>query len=215
MFSNKKYNIVSLRHHTAQVFNAYEPSDEFFKNELAPVLAEIVAAMNTGRFRSLEDVENFMASFDALASFQRALLSAQILASSSDVIGRAGALGYYFVSLVGSSGASAAHQSAQDICQSKDAGRVHIISTALDVFWRHQEPPYREFERAQSTYLRGCLEFAVFRHRDKFIHLLREAIEVLTMVNPSLEENQVRREFLIKSKAKLQVEWQQDLERFG
>jgi hypothetical protein len=115
------------------------------------------------------------------------------------------------VTLVASKGITGAQESARAITQSKDASSSRSLKVALDVYWRYIPTPHSELEHAQSEYLCGILAYAVDGNKTEFKRLLHDAISLLSTVEPDRADSQMAIEFIIASKAKLQVEWEGQL----
>lgn len=189
------------------VFEDYSPDDEYLEAVMKPLLVELYGALRAGAFRSVAEIEAVADPLRSMPPVTAAFCAASVLHTAGRVWAEE-SLGESLTHFVAAAGMGGAWKA---VTMVEDPQSVRNLISALDVLWRFEPSPYREFDHAQSVYVSGHLALGLGLDHDALASRWRQALRLLTEADPTAARNAAERDSLAHTKRHLEQEWREQL----
>ena len=190
-----------------RVFQEFSPDDDYLTAVLAPLLAELYAALKVYRFKTVADLEAVAEPLDTMPPVKAAMCAASVLHSGGKLL-RQAPLGEQLAEFVAASGMAQA-QKAVPLVDDKITARQMI--TSMNVLWSYEPSPFKELDHAQAVYLSGHLALVTGEGRDVLKKRWQEALQLLADVDPEAARTAESRDLTASAKKDLSQSWSDQL----
>ncbi|NUV60474.1 hypothetical protein [Streptomyces sp. CAI-85] len=207
LFNKKSRTVDSLIREANAAFANFSADSEYVENVLKPVLPKLYAAVKMRDFTSTDQLEAVAAPLKTLPPLDAALCAASVLHAAGRLLA-ADPLGESLANFVAIAGTAAAWKAVPLVKEPRDVRR---LIDALNVLWRYEPSPYREVDHAQAVYAGGHLALALGLDHDALTSRWREALRLLSEVDPALGRSPQERETIARTRQHLEREWSEQL----
>ncbi|MEU6812652.1 hypothetical protein ABZ920_27470 [Streptomyces sp. NPDC046831] len=207
LFSRKRQPIEELIRRANSVFEKFSPDDEYLETALKPLLVELYVAVRDRGFRSVDELEAVAAPLRSMPPVTAAFCAASVLHTAGRVWAKE-PLGESLTEFIAAAGMGSAWKAVTVV---KDKQSVRNLISVLDVLWRFEPSPYREFDHAQAVYVSGHLALGLGLDHDALASRWREALRLLAEADPAAARSPAERESLANTKRHLEQEWRDQL----
>ncbi|UXY27236.1 hypothetical protein [Streptomyces sp. HUAS TT20] len=207
LFSRDRRPIEDLIRKANSVFEKFSSDDEYLESAVRPLLVELCVAVKADEFRTVDELEAVAAPLRSMPPVTAAFCAASVLHTGGRVLAKE-PLGESLTHFIATAGMAGAWK-AVTLVEGRQS--VHNLISSLDVLWRYEPSPYREFDHAQTVYVSGHLALGLGLDHDTLASRWRQALRLLAEADPTAARSAAERDKLAHTKRHLEQEWRAQL----